>query len=270
MSSRFFFVAGAATLVAICSAPQGFAREEDPVRPPVDRVAALQIAPKFAGEIEAALTQPVVQLYDAALTGAARDKWVFGLALTAERHTLEPMLPAQRALYLDYSRRVEDAKAKYQKKHRNKDISEMPAEAFVKPTAEEIEAVRIAQHINTPAVWLDAAKAAYPIDQAPVLSQSVACLVAVKEKIDADDMMTQLLSGLMGVTATSSSEKSEETSATDLAQITKELDDSPKSDEELDSDALCGGAEAFAKDMELLKTVYTPSLRITVSRGKGD
>ena len=229
----------------------------DDAAPPVDRTAALALTPKFTTEVTAALSQPLVGLYKAAEGGTAHEKWVYALALSADRHTIEPMPPEQRALYADYVHRVDVARAAYEKKHRNADTTTMGMDAFVKPTEAEILAVNMANRINNAEGWLSDVRAV-PAAVAPdVLAQSLRCIDVVKSKVQADDLMGQLMQA--AVTA-----DGKPVAGSDVMEALSNGGD--KSDEDLDNEAICGGADVFASDIKLMKAIYTPQFTISVSK----
>lgn len=231
--------------------------------PPIDRAAALKIAPKFTNEVEAALSHSMIDLYTAADGGTVHDKWVYGLALSAGRQTLDPLSPSQRALYVDYMHRVHQARAAYAKAHKDSDTSNMPSDVFVQATPDEAMAANLADRVNAPDVWLDPVRAA-PSDVTPeVLAQSLACLSAVHDKVEGEDLMTQLIGSVA-----QAHDGGQAKGQVDIAQITAEIDKAPKSDAELDDEARCGGADAFAKDLKLMKAVYVSNIQVSVSKGK--
>lgn len=239
----------------------------DTKAPPVDRAVAVARAAQFHDQVEAALTKKPNDLYLAALTGSANDQWVWGLALVATRYDTTSVPAPILATFKAYNAKVDAARAAYEKKHPKEDVSDKPMDFFVPATPEEVQAVRLVHAINSHEDWLDQARRG-GIDGA-VLDQSVQCLEGVKGVVDAEDLMMQLI----GVSATLPEEgkKGAKASADTVdmaALLSTPKDDASKSDEERDEEALCGGSDAFQHVKGLMKAVYTPPFKITVTAGK--
>lgn len=239
-----------------------FADDTD-ARPPVDRAAALLRAPQFKDHIEAALTAKPDDLYRAALTGTASDQWIWGLALTVERYDTDSVPPAQLRTFQDYDKKVEAAKDAWSRKHKHDAMPDKSMAEWVTPTPEEAQAVLIVQSINTPDLWLNKARGS--LDGA-VIDQSVQCLSAIEQEVEAQDLMQQLLGSIGTVTSSSKDSGSSSSSSSDDDEDLAALLSGDKDDEDLDNDALCGGADAFRHDKALLKAIYKS--KITVSVGK--
>ncbi len=235
--------------------------------PPVDRAAALARAPQFHDPIEAALTQKPNTLYLAALAGKATDQWAWGLALVATRFDTDSVPPAQLALYKAYDEKVGVAEAAYQKQHPKEDISDKDMAFFVKPTDEEAQAVTIVEAINSPNLWLG--KAHEGGIEAAVINQSVRCLAVVKEHLDAESLMSQILGGMGSPAAGKKDQASSKGNVVSLADILNgPKDEASKTEEDRDEDALCGGSDALQHVKSLMRAVYTPPFRVTVSTNK--
>lgn len=220
----------------------------------IDREAAVARAAEFVPLIEPAMTAPMTDLYQKAMTGTQRDKWTYALALYPGRDNMESVPETQRAIYLDYERRVAKAQAAYLKKHRNADISDKPMSDFVKPTPEEASAAKLVFLIHNTDFWFEQA------GSGEAVVQSRQCLDAIYQDLESADMMQQLLSGIGGVVTSS------ETGETgNIADVLTELEAGDKTDEELDQEALCGGAEPYANGRKLMKPWFRPTMTIEVT-----
>lgn len=255
---RSLFVAAALMLVAV----PAIAKKKDDAPPPVDRPAALARAQQFVPLVEPALTAPMTDLYLKAATGDGRDKWAYALSLVAGRDNLDSAPPAQKQIYLDYTGRVAAARQAYQKKHPRADLSKKYMNDWVKPTPEEVAAVKLVNLIHDTDYWFGALDG---LDAAAV-AQSRQCLTGIKDALDAEDMMRQILAGFGDVATDSESGES-----VDLAALINGTGDEeagepePKDDATLDEEAICGGAEAYAHVRVLFQAVYKPTLQITIT-----
>ncbi|ESQ86469.1 hypothetical protein ABAC460_23445 [Asticcacaulis sp. AC460] len=220
----------------------------------VDREAATARAAEFVPLIEPAMTAPMAELYQKALAGGQRDKWTYALAVYPGRENMESVPPAQRAIHLDYIRRVNEAKAAYHKKHPRKDISDMSMSDFVKPTPEEESAARLVYLIHDKDFWFGQA------GSGTAVVQSRQCLDAIYQDLESADMVEQLMAGIGGIVT--SSETGETGS---IADVLGELEEGEKTDEDLDQEALCGGAEAYANGRKLMKPWFRPTMTIQVT-----
>lgn len=234
--------------------------------PPVDRAAAVARAPQFHDQVEAALTKKPNDLYLAALTGSASDQWAWGLALVAERYDTTSVPPAQLATYKAYSSKVSAARSTYAKSHPNEDVSGKPMDFFVQPTPDEMQAATLVQSINGSKGWFDRAQRG-GIDRV-VLEQSERCLTNVKGDINAEDLVNQMMTQLGDIEAADkpAAPAGKGPPAPTLAEVlNKPKTEAEKTDLERDNDALCGGADAYQHVKTLMKAVYKPTMKITLS-----
>ena len=235
--------------------------------PPVDRVASLARAPEFAGKVEAALGQPTTTLYQAAIKGAPEDTWVYALAMLAKRDNMDSVPPVQRQIYSDYAGRVADARAKYQKKHKKADMSQMTMDQFVEPTEPERQAVLLVHAIHDPDYWfgrIDAGQA--KLDPAAI-QQSRDCVAALLDDVSAEDMASQLMAAI-----TLPAGAGNDGGKADAASILQSLMGGDGNDEpsahDLDRQAICGGKDIYAGERVLMKGIYKSEFIISVTKDK--
>ena len=234
--------------------------------PPVDRAASLARAPQFAGKVEAALGQPVATLYQAAMNGGAGDNWTYALAMVAKRDNMDAVPPVQRQLYIDYAGRVDEARSKYQKKHKHADTSAMTMDQFVQPTEAEQQAVLLVHTIHDPDYWFGRFDATGAKVDAAAIQQSRQCVDALHKDVAGEDMMTQLMGALQMPITGKDGEK--ENGTVDMGSLMASLDDGEPSDQDLDNQALCGGKDLYANDKVLMKAIYKSDITISVKKDK--
>ena len=232
-----------------------------------ERKAHIERASQFLDKAERGLTQPANMLYLKALKGSAEDKWVYALALIAERYSLDAMPAAQREIYNDFARRGVIAKQAYAEAHPDEDISEKALDVFLTPTPEELQALRLGNSINNADDWFIRAGrerngVALAIDPV-VLDQSRQCLQGIKKSIDDDQMADQLMIAIM----MAGDDKTESEKAEGLKRVRLQVAQNPreKTEVERDQEALCGGEQAFAHIKILMKTVYESDIRVTIT-----
>lgn len=220
-------------------------------------------APQFAAKIDAALSQPIATLYQAALGNDPEAAWTYGLAMDAKRDNMEAVPPAQRDIYNDYAGRVHDARLKYEKKHKDADTSDMTMDAFVKPTEAEQQAVLLVHAIHDPDYWFGKVDHARTTLDPAVVQQSRQCLKAVIDDVSGEEMMRQLMGAI-----TLPKDGKADSGGLDMSDVMLALEDKEPTDEDLDNQALCGGKDVYAHDKTLMKTIYQPEFTISVTKGK--
>lgn len=237
--------------------------DDTPSTPPVDREAAMARAPQFTAKMDAALSQPIATLYQAALGNDPEAAWTYGLAMDAKRDNMESVPPAQRDIYVDYAKRVHEARSQYEQKHKNTDTSDMTMDEFVKPTDAEQQAVLLVHAIHDPEYWFGKVDHVRTTIDPLAVQQSRQCLKAVIDNVSADDLMRQM----MGAIAVPKDGKTD-SDGMSMSDLMTSLGDKNPTDEDLDHQALCGGKDAYVHDKTLMKAIYQPEFTISVTKGK--
>ncbi len=264
------------------------------------------LAPVMRPYIDDALTKPMADL-DAAARGKAPataqspvragtpgDKLKLGLALTAKRDNFDQVPQPWHSLLVARGSRLQLARARYRQENTQSDIPD--SDKLLPPTAQEVQAETVVKDYADPEPWLAQAETAtistmtsiyvppvklggtgttqlinisQPVLPRGLVRVAATCVSTVYDELESDSMMSDLINGLTAAAEDKSAKDAPVTS--DTAKILGEVHQNDASDpKHMAQEAKCGGAEAYAHYLELMRPVFVPTSHIMVSTEKKD
>lgn len=269
-----------------------------------------KLAPVMRPYIENALTKPMAELDKAARgkvqgavadtvppphNGAPGDRLTLGLALTAKRSNFDQVPQPWHSRLVMRDARLQVARSQYRRDHPQEAVPENGK--LLAPTVEEQKAETIAKDYSDPEPWLVEAELAttstmtsiyvppvrvggtgttqlinisQPALPRGVVRIAAACVSAVYDELQNDSMMTDLINGLSAAVDADESiaDKGEKA---DSAKILNEVHEKQANDpKHMADEAKCGGREAYAHYLGLMRPIFVPSSRVTVTTQKSD
>ncbi len=265
------------------------------MRPYIDDALTKPMADLDAGARRNAKTPAEPAATPSIHPGSPGNKLTLGLALTAHRSNFDQVPQPWHSLLVARDARLEVASARY--RHDNPQGAPPENDKLLPPTAQELQAEAVARDYSDPEPWLAEAEMAtvstmtsiyvppvklggsgstqlinisQPVLPRGLVRVAASCMSAVYDELESDSMMTDLVNGLAAAAAADKPVKDEPVTS-DSAKILGEVHQNDAGDpKHMAEEAKCGGAEAYAHYLELMRPVFVPTSHITVSTEKKD